>query len=80
MWSHVLVYAAASVGLLAVLLLAAWAVFGFDGSGMGLHGWIAMILGVVLTAGMAIALMATVFASDRSGQDARAARGLDPRE
>ena len=77
---HVIVVSAASAGLLIVLLLAARVLFGFDGSGMGLHGWIAMILGVVLTSGLAIALMATVFASDRSGQDARVAGGSDPRE
>ncbi|CAA9390058.1 MAG: hypothetical protein AVDCRST_MAG93-9683 [uncultured Chloroflexia bacterium] len=39
---------------------------------MGIHGWIAMLLGVVLTCGLAIGLMAAVFASDRSGHDERA--------
>lgn len=70
---HVIVFSVASAGLFFVLLLAAWLLLGFDGSGMGLHGWIAMVLGVLLTVGLAIALMAAVFASDRSGQDARAA-------
>lgn len=80
MWRHIMVFSAVSAGLLLVLLLAARVLFGFDGSGMGLHGWIAMILGVVLTSGLAIALMAAVFASDRSGQDARAAGRRDAGE
>jgi len=77
---HIIVFAVASAGLFVVLLLAAWLLVGFDGSGMGLHGWVAMILGVVATSGLAIALMAAVFASDRSGQDARAAGRPDARE
>ncbi|MBL6081989.1 hypothetical protein JMJ56_28830 [Belnapia sp. T18] len=80
MWRHVMVFSVASAGLLLVRLLAARILFGFDGSGMGLHGWIAMILGVVLTSGLAVALMAAVFAFDRTGQDARAAGRSDARE
>ena len=55
-----------------------WASLGFDASGMGTHGWIAMVIGVLLTCGLAIALMAAVFASESSGHDARV--GGRPRE
>lgn len=69
---HVRKFAVESVGRFAALLLAAWTLIGFDMSGMGLHGMIALALGIALTCWLAVALMAAVFASDRSGVDSRA--------
>ena len=68
---HIVVFSAASVAFLVALPPVIWASLGFDASGMDTHGWIAMVLGAVLTCGLAVALMAAVFASDRSGHDAR---------
>lgn len=55
--------------LVAVALLGAWALNGFDTFDMSLHGVIAMILGAVLTGAVAIGLMALVFLSHRTGHD-----------
>jgi hypothetical protein len=41
---------------------------------MGLRGWLAMIVGSLVTGGLAVGLMAAIFASDRGGYD-RAAGG-----
>jgi hypothetical protein len=71
MHRHVVVFSIASVALVTALLLVVGASLGFDTSGMGTHGWVAMVIGVVLTFGLAIALMGAVFASDSSGHDAR---------
>ncbi|MCW2243534.1 hypothetical protein [Azospirillum canadense] len=55
--------------LVAVVLLGAWAVQGFDTFGLSLQGLLAMIAGAVLTSAVAIGLMALVFLSNRSGHD-----------
>jgi len=62
-------YVLGSVAMIATILLVAWAANGFEP--IGLHGnvLIALILGSVGTAALAIALMALVFHSHRSGQD-----------
>lgn len=55
--------------LVAVVLVGAWAVQGFDSFGLSLPGLLAMIAGAVLTSAVAIGLMALVFLSNRSGHD-----------
>jgi hypothetical protein len=52
---------ATAVGL-AVLLT-------FGGLGLGLHGGIALVLGVMLTMAIAMGLMGLMFLSSRSGRD-----------
>jgi hypothetical protein len=42
---------------------------------LGVHGWIAFTLGVVVTSLLGVGLMALVFHSDRSGQDESAGGG-----
>ena len=55
-----------------VLGIAVWWTFsGFDGSGMDIHGWIALGLGVVLSLALGIGLMMLVFYSQRHGYDDR---------
>jgi len=53
--------------LLAVLLF--WAMGGFGELGLSGKGVVALTLGFLFTAGLAIGLMAPVFFSDRSGRD-----------
>jgi len=48
---------------------------GFEGGEMGVHGWVALGLGTVLTSALGVALMALVFHSDRSGHDQGAGGG-----
>jgi hypothetical protein len=62
-----------SAALIAVPLLVVWALLRADGTDISAHGWAAIVLGAVGSAALAIGLMSAVFASDRSGQDARAA-------
>ena len=64
-------FVALCLGLCAVALAAIW---GFtdllSGHGvMGVHGWIAMGLGVVFTSGLGVGLMGLVFYSHRSHKD-----------
>jgi hypothetical protein len=71
---HIIVFSVSSMTLLVVLVVAAWLTLGLEGSGMGLRGWLAMIFGSLVTGGLAVGLMAAIFASDRGGYD-RAAGG-----
>ena len=55
-----------------------WVIGGFENVQLSLAGWIACMLGVVVTSVPGVVLMALVFHSDRSSQDGRrgaAARG-----
>lgn len=54
--------------LLAFLGWVLWLAVTMDG-GLGLHGWIAMGLGLVLTAALAAVLMGLMFYSSRRGWD-----------
>jgi hypothetical protein len=65
---------AIGVGVTAAVLLAIWAITGF--AALGLHGAIlgALILGVLLSGGLAIGLMGLVFASGRDRYDEAAYR------
>lgn len=59
----------ASVLSIAVVLLALWALDGFESLGIGLEGTIALMGGITATIALGVALMALVFASDRSDKD-----------
>lgn len=63
-------YVAACVGAIVAVLLAVWAFNDFAGLGIGLEGTVALVLGIVVTVGVGIGLMALVFQSDRSDHDA----------
>ena len=54
----------------------AWAAIG--GGDLPVHGWIALLLGVFGTVGLAWGLMALAFKSDREGWDDRVDNTLDP--
>ncbi|HYC97854.1 hypothetical protein [Brevundimonas sp.] len=65
------VAAAAAIGL-----NVAWVSIG--GGELPLHGWIALLLGIFGTVGLAWGLMALAFKSDREGWDDRVDNTLDP--
>jgi hypothetical protein len=64
------------VGLLALLgVTVGWAIWGWQqtaGTAMGFHGWLAMILGVVIMVVVGCGLMGLMFYSSRYGYDERA--------
>lgn len=62
-------YVVTCAGAIVAVLLAAWAVNGFAGLGIGLEGTVALVLGIIFTIGLGIGLMALVFQSDRSDHD-----------
>ncbi|WP_029008111.1 hypothetical protein [Azospirillum halopraeferens] len=68
----VYVFLAVSTALTGVALASLWMLEG-DGFGLGLHGVLALVLGIVLTAALAVGLMALMFHSARSGHDDTAA-------
>lgn len=55
--------------LLLALAGAAWILVGLDSVRIGVHGWIALILGVIFSLGVGGGLMALVFVSSRRGYD-----------
>ncbi len=64
--------AALVAALLAILALSVYGVaMAWKGVGLelSLHGWIALILGVVLSIGLGVGLMSLVFYSARRGYD-----------
>ena len=63
-WTFIL----ASVGFVVLAVLVLWAI-GFGELGLSGKGLVALTLGFLFTAGLAIGLMALVFFSDRSGRD-----------
>jgi hypothetical protein len=65
-WIGVAITAAALIGVLAVVA-GLWAAIG--DSDISAAGWVAMILGVVVTLALGIGLMSLVFVSSRYGYD-----------
>lgn len=61
----VLICAAALFGVLALV----WLADGLNGLGLSTHGVIALVLGITISMGLGVGLMALVFYSNRSGQD-----------
>jgi len=77
----ILLFSACCVGLLAFIALVLWGVNGWTAPTLSVHGWIALVLGTLISSGLAILLMALVFHSDRSGTDADvSSTGRNPRE
>ncbi|RJF87216.1 hypothetical protein D3874_09400 [Oleomonas cavernae] len=62
-------FSAACTGMMLAVLFILWAFNDFEALGVGGHGLVALILGVVVTTGLGIGLMALVFHSDRSDHD-----------
>jgi len=56
-------------GVIAALLAVVWAVDGLSGLGLSVHGMVALSLGILLSVGLGVGLMALVFYSNRTGQD-----------
>src|SRR5215813_15379279 len=69
-WTFIL----ASVGFVVLAVLLFWAIGGFGELGLSGKGHVALTLGFLFAAGLAIGLMALVFFSDRSGRDDEANR------
>ncbi len=69
MTGRVLLVAGGVLLLAAVIVLSAWVWMSTGPVAMSVHGWIALSLGVVLTLGLAVGLMALLFHSSRSGHD-----------
>jgi len=67
----------ASVGFVVLAVLLFWAIGGFGELGLSGKGLVALTLGSLFTAGLAIGLMALVFSSDRSGRDDEANRAAE---
>jgi len=59
--------AAIVVAVLIVVSIGNWESIG--DSGIGVNGWIALVLGIVVTMALGIGLMALVFISNRRGYD-----------
>jgi hypothetical protein len=69
-------FSLACLGFIALVVLVVLVMGGFEFlGGLGVHGWIAFTLGVVVTSLLGVGLMALVFHSDRSGQDESAGGG-----
>ena len=62
-------FAAASVTGIIALVALCWLVLGYGDLGLNTSATIALILGIVLTAGLGVGLMGLVFYSSRSGRD-----------
>jgi uncharacterized membrane protein len=67
-----LTFAVSCLGAIAAILALVWMLNGFSTGGISTHGIVAIVLGVTLTVLLAVALMALVFYSNRSGQDEQA--------
>jgi general stress protein CsbA len=76
----VLTFAAFNATFIAVVLVMLWVIGAFEDSGLSLHGWVALFLGITLTSGVGVALMALVFHSARKDydEDAHRAGRSDP--
>src|SRR5262252_4740941 len=70
-------FAVASLGGIAAVLLALWGVGAFGGIGAG--GAIALLLGIAFTSVLGVGLMGLIFYSDRSNVD-EDAQGARPSE
>lgn len=57
------------VGALFAVLALVWLFNGLNGLGLSTHGVIALVLGITISMGLGVGLMALVFYSNRSGQD-----------
>lgn len=72
-----------AAAVVAMLIALAFGVFGWRaaaGAELGMHGWIALVLGAVLTLAVGGGLMALVFYSARHGYDEAAHYEDDPDE
>ena len=62
-------FSAGCAGMVAAVLFLLWAASGFSGLGVSGHGLAALILGVLVSTGVGVGLMALIFYSNRSQQD-----------
>ncbi len=72
-----------AIAAAAVLIALAFGIYGWRaaaGAEIGMHGWIALVLGSALTIGVGGGLMALVFYSSRHGYDEDAHYEDDPDE
>ena len=74
---QVISFGVASLGVVAVALLAFWAMGGFRSLGLDTTGAVALALGILLTSALSAALMALLFYSDRTNADEDAYRAAD---
>jgi uncharacterized membrane protein YbhN (UPF0104 family) len=56
-------------GVLVIIIIVLGLAFLFGNLGLNIHGYIALVLGSILTMGLATLLMGLLFFSNRSGRD-----------
>jgi hypothetical protein len=66
-----------ALSVIAIALLAFWAMGGFRGLGLDTAGAVALVLGMLFTSALGAVLMVLVFYSDRSNADEGAYRAAD---
>ena len=62
-------FSAGCAGMVFAVLFILWGFNGFEGLGLSGHGLAALILGVVISTGVGVGLMALIFHSNRTQQD-----------
>ena len=72
MRSWLSIYGICCVGLISFAFLALWAFSDFGNLDFSISGAITLILGSIVVAALAVALMAAIFWSNRSGADEEA--------
>jgi hypothetical protein len=70
-------YSLICIGAIVAVLAVLWASNGFSAGGLSGHGIAAIVLGTTFSVLLAVALMALVFYSNRSGQDDQVHRSDD---
>lgn len=70
----VLIAAAALAATAGIVWYLAWADAALGDVALGFHGWLALILGVVVTLALGLGLMRLVYVSNRRGYDDRVAK------
>jgi hypothetical protein len=66
-----------ALSVIAIALLAFWAMGGFRGLGLDTAGAVALVLGILFTSALGAGLMALVFYSDGNNADEDAYRAAD---
>lgn len=65
----IVIFGLACVAAVAAIIVRLWAFGWTDDLGPGAHGFVALGIGVILSVGLGVALMALIFHSSRSGHD-----------
>ena len=77
---NLMIAAVATVIVLALIAIGIYAWQSLGASALTTQGYIALVLGVIATAGLGVGLMVLVFYSNRYGYDERVGSGDEPPE